>query len=131
MKQVIKHREGGLLNMIRRTDPMILQDDKLIIMTGYNADDTGHFWLVDGGYYIKTHYMSSVSHDEINWEVLSDWTTELTYNHINWGWDGYCNGFFLYNIFNPTSASEYDEYHVSFDSSSNYGKKLKYSTIYY
>lgn len=108
-----------------------LQDNKLILMIGVKANDIGHFWLVDGGYYIKTHYVSYVSHDEINWEILNDWMTELTYNHINWGWDGYCNGFFLYNIFNPTNASQYDEYYVSFDSSRNYCKGLKYSTIYY
>ena len=108
-----------------------LQDDKIVIVIGNKIDNISHVWLVDGGYHIKTHYVSNVSHDGINWEVLCDWMTELTYSHINWGWNGYCNGFFLYNIFNPTNASQYDEYDVSFDSSRNYCKDLKYSTIYY
>ena len=77
----------------------------MIIVIGNTINNISHIWLVDGGYHIKTHYVSNVSHDGINWEILNDWITELTYNHINWGWNGVFNGFFLYNVFNAENSS--------------------------
>ena len=36
--------------------------------------------------------------------VKTDKQTGLTYYHINWGWDGLCNGYYLLNILRPTKA---------------------------
>lgn len=116
-----------------------LQDDKIVIVIGNTIDNISHVWLVDGGYHIKTHYVSNVSHDGINWEVLSDWMTELTYSHINWGWNGVFNGFFLYNVFNAENSSEYDNVDIyngvdiynTTDQDVYFCKNLKYSTVYY
>ena len=30
------------------------------------------------------------------------------YNHLNWGWDGYCNGYFFVSSLQPTSPAFID-----------------------
>lgn len=111
-----------------------LVEDKLIIMAGNRQDDTGHFWLVDGGYHIKIHSILYNSQNGVNWIYDHDWTTNQTYNHINWGWDGQCNGLFLYNVFNANNGSEYDYGSSSYnhiDGDVNYYRGLRYSLAYY
>lgn len=111
-----------------------LDENKLIIMVGYRQDDTGHFWLIDGGYHIKTHSVVYASQDEVYWVFYYDWTVNQTYSHINWGWDGLCNGLFLYNVFNANSASEYDNgssYNNHTDDDVNFYRGVKYSLVYY
>lgn len=109
-----------------------LNENKLILMCGYLQNDTGHFWVVDGGYHINTHNILYGSQDEVNWVQYHDWTDNETYNHINWGWDGLCNGLFLYKVFNANSASQYDNAtgnHISSDV--NFYRGVKYSLVYY
>lgn len=111
-----------------------LVEDKLIIMVGYKQNDIGHFWLIDGGFHIKTHSVVYASQDEVNWVSYHDWTINQTYSHINWGWDGFCNGLFLYNVFNANSASEYDNgssYNNHTDDDVNFYRGVKYSLVYY
>jgi len=111
-----------------------LVEDKLIIMAGNRQDDTGHFWLVDGGYHIKTHSVLYSSQNGINWVYYYDWITNQTYNHINWGWDGICNGLFLYDIFNANNGSEYDYGSSSYNHINedvNFYRGLMYSLAYY
>lgn len=56
-------------------------------MIGHNySDDAGHMWVCDGW---KKHIYDDGSYYE--------------YLNMNWGWDGYSNGFFL--VENPTSFS--------------------------
>lgn len=107
---------------------------RIIIMEGYKQNDKGHFWLVDGGYHIKIHSILYNSQNGVNWIYDHDWTTNQTYNHINWGWDGQCNGLFLYNVFNANNGSEYDYGSSSYnhiDEDVNYYRGLRYSLAYY
>lgn len=36
--------------------------------------------------------------------MQTDETTGLVYYHVNWGWDGLCNGYYLLNMLRPSSA---------------------------
>lgn len=111
-----------------------LVEDKLIIMIGYRQDDRLNIWLIDGGYHIKTHSVIYTSQNGTDWVSYYDWITNQTYNHINWGWDGHCNGLFLYNVFNANSGSEYDYGSSSYNHINedvNFYRGLKYSLAYY
>ena len=108
-----------------------LGEDKLIIMTGYTQDDIGHIWLVDGGYHIEARTMLIGSNDGLQWHFLRYFMKDSTYNHINWGWDGLCNGFFLYDVFDANNESEYDDGMINeIDDDLNFYRGTKYSLIY-
>jgi hypothetical protein len=45
------------------------------------------------------------------------------YNHLNWGWDGYNNGYYLTNVFDTQNYSELD-FGVSGSVDYNFSAKL-------
>jgi hypothetical protein len=78
-----------------------LNSDKLIYMCGRNSDDVGHAWIIDGCLYVKCKYDIMSTSDGETWTVyqhVADYQT--CHNHINWGWDGAQNGYFLSTVFN-------------------------------
>lgn len=61
-----------------------LDGHRPIFFSGRSETEGGHAWIVDGYTTITT--------------PTSDTTTSTaTYFHVNWGWDGYCNGYYLIN----------------------------------
>ena len=60
-----------------------LQEGRPVYYSG-SASESGHAFVIDG---MKT--------DEKN---------GLTYYHVNWGWDGLCNGYYLLNMLRPSQA---------------------------
>lgn len=80
-----------------------LSDGKLIFMGGYNNSGDGHAWVVDGfyGYTIRTRYYEyGFTHGTPDPPILMDEQYHTyRYNHINWGYDGYNNGYFSDGIF--------------------------------
>lgn len=67
-----------------------LDGHRPIFFSGRNAQDGGHAWIVDGYTTITTPTSDSTS-------------TSATYFHVNWGWAGYCNGYYL--ITNQNTAT--------------------------
>lgn len=59
-----------------------------------------------GDYHLFSYFCSENnrmmgSYDGINWFVYQELGTKRTcYNHINWGYDGDCNGYFNFDVFN-------------------------------
>jgi len=108
-----------------------LQTNRLILMNGYNQAGEGHYWLVDGIIYYKVHTTRWTSQDGINWTVLWDEIANLDYNHINWGYDSFCNGFFL--GFNANSAKSYDPDNTYNQLYGDYDfyRNLLYTLVYY
>lgn len=50
--------------------------------------------------------------------------------HVNWGWNGKANGYFLDGVFSITNELEYD-YALSFSGSYNFKYNLAYTAIYH
>ena len=87
-----------------------LNADKPIFMFGYTQNGEGHGWVVDGykdliyykdkyekvyadgGYTLTSHMMTGESHSL----------------HINWGWNGNCNGYFTFGTYNTADSESYD-----------------------
>lgn len=62
-----------------------------LFFSGRNATDGGHAWIVDG--------YTTITQDSVS----------NTYFHINWGWGGYDNGFFLLTNQNTHSGNFNEE----------------------
>lgn len=103
-----------------------LFSNKLVYAGGYpNKEDGGHAWVIDGyksrSFIRKTEYINPFGPTP----VPDIEETEYNYVHINWGWDGRNNGYFLSGVFDTASPYELDEgsYNVN-DYSFSYGVKM-------
>lgn len=61
--------------------------------------------------------------------ILNTYIITINVNHINWGWDGHCNGYFSGNVFNPSIGYNYDNSNLSHDYNVNYSEDQRYFTI--
>lgn len=84
-----------------------LNNNRPVCMTGVNSNETGiHTWVVDGYSYGNESYqykLMTLEDCPINYEptmFLNPYTYNLqatyvpTSFHMNWGWGGYCNGYY-------------------------------------
>lgn len=87
-----------------------LIDEKLYIICGWNSDDRGHAWVLDGFQNISyQHVLARKPLGGFMWEILEIYDYgELDLYHFNWGWDGDCNGYFSTNVFDTTGGTFYD-----------------------
>ena len=74
-------------------DPLL--DRHPVVVSGIRNDTNGHMWIVDG--FLD---MIITSYSAIEVGQSGPVTYREIYNHVNWGWDGRSNGYFLSNIFN-------------------------------
>lgn len=69
----------------------------------------GHAFLIDGyihcGEYYQTYIWNGTTYEFLEQTELSG---RHVY-HINWGWNGTCNGYFPFEVFNTDLADEYDD----------------------
>lgn len=116
-----------------------LARNRLIIMCGEHSNDAdsipGHIWVVDGFYHKKiviadtVYYATGLNTPE--YELVFTEFNEY-YNHINWGWEGMFNGYFLDNVFMVSSnsamldSSPYSPYNVPDD----YSDRTRYFVVY-
>lgn len=67
-----------------------------VIITGKDNDiDSGHAWVCDGA----NEWWTCIRAED---EYENDITFSYLQFHMNWGWGGYCDGWFSYGNFNPT-----------------------------
>ena len=91
--------------------------------TSNNND--GHAWVVDGDRLLiitYDHYVVQkgvTTHDE---HVV----TTQSYNHVNWGWDGSSNGYFLDGIFDTSQPKWLDNTQGSYH---NYNTTLLFMHV--
>lgn len=82
-----------------------------VIMSGnLTSFSGGHAWVADGykdcSVY-RNHYAQSPSQQEPTL-LFRELIGEVQALHINWGWDGVCNGYFNFNTYNTAYAQSYD-----------------------
>ncbi len=119
-----------------------LSDGKLILMRGSNISDIGHFWAIDGYREYTVHscyYEYGFTNGLPDPPILMDeqYNTHR-YNHINWGKNGYNNGFFLDGVFSFYGvAYSYDSNNYTLATSDpdikaeeNYSYNVKFITVY-
>ena len=98
-----------------------LNSNKPVYMTGTGSLG-GHAWVVDGYKYyrdVTTYYYT---------EPATSVTTYRYYNHINWGWYGISNGYFLDGVFTANNAYQYDN--TSYGTHSySFQNSLQYAAI--
>ena len=110
-----------------------MSNGKPIFMVGEDPAYGGHGWVADG--YLKYQIQGSEWIKELG---ETEWTLAQmltpyneTFLHMNWGYDGNCNGYFRSNIFDPNNAVEYDNEGNGFSNSSlyNFTQTIMYTPV--
>ena len=103
-----------------------LMNGKLLFVRGEKNNGAGHAWIVDGCDY------KTVRHTEFAGIILIyESIASFNYNHINWGWYGKGNGYFIDGIFNAVNHHSYDYYYDDYEKDNNYFKDLLYFSVYH
>lgn len=116
-----------------------IKDGKLMYMRGtreYSDSSTGntlysgHGWVVDGTLQLIIHESEWTRYiDETVWNLLMDnGTRSSNYIHVNWGWDGNCNGYFSAGVWASNRGFMYDN-GVGFNN--NTDRNYKYDLQYF
>lgn len=84
--------------------------DRVVYIRGSNSKGEGHAWVIDGTMdAINTCNDYVRPQGQLNWTLLSSVTSHTYYNHFNWGYDGYSNGYFLSKVFDLSNYGLLDE----------------------
>lgn len=123
---------GGIISSTANLATNLWQG-RLIFMSGLNSQNEGHAWVVDGYKSFTVHYQEYTVQNGLIQDVYCDEYKTTSYNHINWGWDGSDNGYFLSNVFNANSVGYLDNGCSKFDYDEriNFTKNFKYFTVYH
>lgn len=88
-------------------------------MAGVTNNSEGHSFVADGykDYEVWRTIYALEGPDGEYIEIRTVKISESHSLHINWGWNGVCNGFFTFGTYNTASAEEYDteSNYVSYD----------------
>lgn len=81
-----------------------LKENGPVFMSGVDSNAGGHAWVADG--YVE--YVTTIDSYE-NGELIGSFPKDDRHVlHINWGWDGDCNGYFHFGNYDTGNADTYD-----------------------
>ena len=99
-----------------------LLDKGPVLMDG-DRNGGGHVWVVDGYQTVTIAAIPTLSGFNINLKLLT-----MNYAHINWGWAGECNGYFVQDCFDAAKGS-YDNTSLPNSQTYNYTMNLTCTEI--
>lgn len=118
------------------TDIMPLIDgiaDGIVLMSSKKTNHSiGHAWVADGAIRIGTIVYTTYYHAGIDGSDVTVKNEKLNLLvHYNWGWRGWCDGYFLPDVFLTDDAYEYDQNGYPYPEYRNLGEGIQYFTIRY
>lgn len=98
-----------------------------VIVSGFRNETMGHMWVVDG--FIDMHITTYEA--PVIGQPYGPTKMREIYNHVNWGWDGRSNGYFLSSIFDVSQIYQADpNLFGPVNTSYNYHIGLQYFEFY-
>lgn len=86
-----------------------IKQGKSVFMCGEDDNkNIAHAWIIDGYKCVRTTRIESTRPSGSLLWTNDTIVSEQYYNHINWGWDGYCNGYFFVSVLEPFSPTFID-----------------------
>ena len=92
-----------------------LNNHRPVFMGGYlTSSGPGHAWVADGYHdYLLYQNTYAWAYPEPGYYLVNSvYYGEEHALHINWGWNGDCNGYFNFNNYDTANAVQYDEGHT-------------------
>ena len=102
---------GALSSVNVSTITSSLDVHRPVFMTGSDNSAGKHEWVADGyqDYLIYRKTYAQTGPGPGYYLVNTVFIGEVHSLHINWGWQGECNGYFNFNTYNTNNAVSYDE----------------------
>ena len=119
----------SLYSSLVNNNLIYMRGECLNIVADNDTTFVGHAWVVDG--YHKFRVVTSEWSRDANlfgaeWELIREYESYTPeYYHINWGWDGSCNGYFAAGVFATNEAVGYDNPYNFFEND------FKYNVLYF
>lgn len=87
-----------------------VRKNAIVLLSVQLYEGGGHMWVLDGFQryqYTRTYYIKYEG-DPI-WYPNGSGSQTVSYIHMNWGWNGYHNGWYASGCFNPKKVIKLDE----------------------
>ena len=124
VREFLNYNNAASISYDTNTVYTKLNDNKVIITTGYTSNNSGHAWIIDGGY----HYIVSGTqylHDGTAIEITNRLCKKV---HCNYGWGGVCDGYYTEYLFDTTTPNyeiEFSNGDIIGTGTSNYDTNIK------
>lgn len=82
-------------------------DDGIVIMSGIEQHGIGHQWIIDGAAYSYNKDLFRDLNTPIIRPIHGYGIYENIWLHCDWGWNGYCNGYYLGDVFEVENGDNY------------------------
>jgi len=117
---------NDFLNELRANRPFIISGGRKGSFIFFDTYKGGHEWVCDGFYRYEYTRIVQIPVDDYFDERVE--VTYPTYFHMNWGWNGSYNGWYMVGDFGPTITNFRDVYRDDFEGTYNY-KNIMYYNI--
>ena len=93
----------------------MLRNDNPVFIAAISGLTNGHAWVIDG-YLDRSRDIKNYNSSGV---LVSSTTENQKLMHCNFGWNGYCNGYYTSGIFNLNDGAVYKESYDSYASTSS------------
>ena len=113
------------LNACKFTIYEMLNNNKPIYAGGYTQSGLGHAWVIDG--YMERQRTRTDKYESSSGDGITYYTLEHDkLFHCNWGWCGFCDGYYIEDIFDLNDRINKDEIIDEKINTDHYGYNFKY-----
>ncbi len=117
-----RYNTDKIIRMLNKNNP--------VFVAGISGWKDGHAWVVDG--YITRFRKIEIRKNSDDGEIDSSWSENETLVHCNFGWRGFCNGYYLTKLFDlENSPREREEYEKNFGKGNDLNFSWFFHTIFY
>ncbi|MBE9597843.1 C10 family peptidase [Pedobacter sp. MC2016-24] len=117
---------NDFLAELRANRPFIISGGRKGSFLFFNSYKGGHEWVCDGFYRYKFTRIEVIQVDP-DYAIEREVITYPTFYHMNWGWSGSYNGWFMIGHFAPRITNFRDTYRDDHEGTYNYKNTMYYN----
>ncbi len=93
----------------------IMLENRPVIMSGVRRPNIGHAWVLDGYVQVIQQDVTRTTYSDFTEDVVIDETILKHLLHVNWGWTGQADGYYLSGVFKAGSRETFDGTYDNYD----------------
>ena len=110
---LIDYNFSSAMSLLDKKNPFLMQG-AAYVQEGGNTERKGHFWVVDGYSINVVEQYQYVTNTETGKTITRRLSIDYknSFLHVNWGWSGIGDGYFVAGCFDPIRAVQFDDFGV-------------------
>ena len=109
---------------------MILDNRPVFMCGGTLGSVSGHAWVLDGYMEVIQQDVTRTTYSDFTEDVVIDETVLKKLLHVNWGWVGRSDGYYLSDVFDTSRRQTFDGTYDN-DYSNNHNNHYEYDAFFY